>query len=208
MKSLLFIMLCGISAGAFSQRLTNYVSVGMGTSIEDNIEGCSDQNRMRYIGSMSMYYRLTDRISIGAEAIGSGRLTIFGNSSCDVTNPSDNSLKLGPSNQKAGTILMHGRMKLLNYKEMEPYFDMGVGINTYSYSDPIKDAGTVKKRSFVFSPEFGINMYKFQFACKLIVGAKTPSFSAMDPEKNRMVSLQSVKAQQVYLTIGYQLFKI
>ncbi|MGB8193700.1 MAG: hypothetical protein WCF67_17340 [Chitinophagaceae bacterium] len=208
MKSLIVIMLCSISAASFAQRLSNFVSAGMGTSMEDNIEGCTNQNRMRYIGSMSLYYRITDRISIGAEAIGSNRLSIFGNSSCDVTDPSDNSLKLGPSNMRAGTVLMHTRMKLLNYKEMEPYIDMGVGINTYYYSIPLNDAGTVQKRSFVYSPEVGISMYKFQFACKLIMGAKTPSYSAIDSESNRMVSLKSVRAQQVYLTIGYQLFKL
>jgi hypothetical protein len=60
----------------------------------------------------------------------------------------------------------------------------------------------------VFSPEFGINIYKFQFACKLIKGGKTPSFNGTDPSTGKAVSLQSVKADQVYLTIGYQLFRL
>jgi hypothetical protein len=66
----------------------------------------------------------------------------------------------------------------------------------------------VKKATFVLSPEIGVNMYKFQFACKLILGGKTPAFSGMDPERNKIVNLQSIKAQQVYLTIGYQFFRL
>ncbi|HYE55203.1 MAG TPA: hypothetical protein VD996_10180 [Chitinophagaceae bacterium] len=208
MKSIILLLLCGAAMTTQAQRLTNYVSFGLGTSIEKNIEGCSEQNRTRYIASMAMYYRLTDRFSIGGEAIASGKLGLFGNSSCNTTNATTNTLQLSPSNPTASTVLLHGKMMLISYKEMEPYIDMGVGINTYSYSDPVKDAGKVKKRSFVFAPEVGINMYKFQFACKMILGAKTPSFNGTDTENNRHVALESIKAQQVYLTIGYQLFKL
>ena len=85
---------------------------------------------------------------------------------------------------------------------------LGIGVNTYYYSDPVKDAGRLKKGTVVISPEFGIDIYKFQFACKVIVGGKTPSYNGTDPEQNRPVSLESIKAQQVYLTIGYQLFRL
>lgn len=207
MKSILLLVLSGIGITGYSQRLSNYVSAGLGTSLENNIEGCTQQNRSRYIGGMSVYYRLTDRFSIGAEAITSGRLDIFGKSSCDVTDPADNSLKLSPSNLKAGTVLLHGKITLFHYKEMEPYISMGMGINTYYYTEPVKGAGRLRKTSPVVSPEFGINMYKFQFACKLIMGGKTPSFSGVN-ENERAVTLQSTKPNQVYLTIGYQMFKL
>jgi len=207
MKPILLLLLSAVSIACYSQRLSNYASIGLGSSLEKNIEGCTDQNRTRFIASMGMYYKMTDRLSIGGEAIASGKFGLFGNSACNVNDPSTNTLKLSPSNLSSSTILLHGKLMLFSYKEMEPYIDMGVGINTYHYSDPIKDAGKIKQRSFVFSPEFGINMYKFQFACKLILGGKTPSFNGQDMENNRKVSLQSMKAQQVYLTIGYQLFK-
>ncbi len=207
MKSLLVLILSAISFSSFSQRLSGYAAVGLGTSIENNIPGCSEQNRSRFIGSMSLYYRVNGRISIGAEAIGSGALNLFSKSSCETTDPADNTLRLSPSNQKAGTSLLHAKLLLMSYKEMEPYIDMGIGFNTYYYSDPTKDAGRIKKSSFVMSPSIGIDIYKFQFACKLIIGGKTPSFSGMDTERNQKVSLQSIKAQQVYLTIGYQLFR-
>jgi hypothetical protein len=135
-------------------------------------------------------------------------LNVFGKSSCDVSDPTDGSLRLSPSNLKSGTVLLHGKLLLMSYKEMEPYIDMGIGLNTYRYADPVKDAGSIKKTSFVMAPELGINIYKFQFACKLIIGGKTPTFTGTDPEQNRKVTLQSIKAQQVYLTIGYQLFRI
>lgn len=210
MKStVLLIAAFAVCTGALSQRLTGYAALGLGTSLEPNIEGCSEQNRSRYIGSMSAYYRVNGRISIGAEALGSGPLNIFGKSSCDVNNPADNSLKLSPSNLKSGTMLLHAKMLLMSYKEMEPYIDLGVGFNTYRYEDPIEDAGRIRKKTFVLAPELGINIYKFQFACKVILGGKTPQFSGTDPEQqNRQVSLQSIKAQQVYLTIGYQLFRL
>lgn len=210
MKSIVLLLsVFAMSIPAFSQRLTTYVGLGLGTSLEKNIEGCSEQNRARYIGSVSAYYRVNGRISIGAEALGSGPFNVFGKSSCDVNDPGNNSLKLSPSNQKSGTVLLHGKLTLMSYKEMEPYIDMGVGFNTYRYADPVKDAGSIKKTTFVMAPELGINIYKFQFACKIILGGKTPQFSGTDPEQqNRVVTLQSIKAQQVYLTIGYQLFRL
>jgi hypothetical protein len=209
MKSIFLLLLCGISLGAFSQRLSAYGSLGFGSSIEKNIAGCDEQNRTRYIGGFGMYYRINGRISIGAEALGSGPLKIFNHGSCNVTDPSNNSLILSPSNLKAGTMIFRGRMLLLSYKEMEPFIGMGVGLNTYYYSDPVKDAGNIKKAAIVISPEFGIDIYKFQFSCKVIVGGKTPGYSGTDPEQqNRPVSLESIKAQQVYLTIGYQLFRL
>lgn len=210
MKSiLLLLVISAVATVACAQRLSGYASVGLGTSLENNIEGCSEQNRARFIGSMSAYFRVNGRISIGAEALGSGPLNVFGKSSCDVNDPNDNSLKLSPSNMRSSTALLHVKMLLMSYKEMEPYIDMGIGFNTYHYSDPIKDAGNIKKSRVVMAPEFGINIYKFQFACKVILGGKTPQFNSTDPEQqNRVVTLPSIKAQQVYLTIGYQLFKI
>ncbi len=207
MKIILLLLLSGISLGCFSQRLSSFVSVGLGTSIEQNIEGCSNQNRSRIVGSMSAYYRVTDRISIGAEAMGSGALNIFGRTACDIVDPTDNSLKLSHSNLNAGTVLLRSKFQLITYKEMEPYIGVGVGINTYTYPSPVKDVERAKKSSFVFSPEIGVNMYKFQFSCKLILGGKTPAFGKMDTERNQMVTMQSMKAEQVYLTIGYQLFR-
>ncbi|HYF33228.1 MAG TPA: hypothetical protein VD993_19015 [Chitinophagaceae bacterium] len=207
MKSILLLVFCGMSVTTFSQRLSGYAAFGMGSSIEDNIPGCSNQNRLRYIGSMTIYYRITGRYSFGAEAIGSGPLNLFNKSACDVTNP-DNSLTLSSSNQRAGTILLHNKMLLFSYKEMEPYIDFGVGINTFYYSEPDKGAGSLKKTSLVFSPEFGVDIYKFRFACKMIIGGKTPNFRGTDANENRPVRLESMKAQQVYLTIGYQLFRI
>jgi len=208
MKSILLLLLCGMSLGAFSQRLSAYGSIGFGSSIEKNIPGCDEQNRTRYVGTMGLYYRVNQRISIGAEALGSGPLNIFNHSSCDMTDPNNNALILSPSNLKSGTCLLRGKMLLLSYKEMEPYIGMGIGVNTYYYSDPVKDAGRLKKGTVVISPEFGIDIYKFQFACKVIVGGKTPGYNGTDPEQNRPVSLESIKAQQVYLTIGYQLFRL
>lgn len=208
MKSILLLIVSLVSINAFSQRLSGYASLGLGTSLEPNIEGCSEQNRARFIGSMSAYFRVNGRISIGAEALGSGPFNVFGKSACNVDDPGNNTVKLSPSNLKSGTVLLHGRMLLLSYKEMEPYIGMGVGFNTYRYSDPVKDAGSIKKTTFVMSPELGINIYKFQFACKVVLGGKTPKFSGIDPEQNKTVTLQSIKAQQVYLTIGYQIFRI
>lgn len=206
MKAIFFLFFCSLSATTFSQRLSGYAAIGMGSSIEDNIEGCSNQNRLRYIGSFTLYYRVTGRFTVGAEAIGSGPLNLFNKSSCNITNP-DNSLSLSPSNQRAGTILLHNKMLLFSYKEMEPYIDFGVGINTFYFSEPDKGAGNLKKTAFVFSPEFGIDIYKFRFACKVIVGGKTPRFTGTDADENRTVKLESMKPQQVYLTIGYQMFR-
>lgn len=206
MKSILLLLLTGISITGYSQRISTYISGGLGISLEDNIAGYSQQNRSRYIGSAGVYYRLTERFSVGAEAITSARLDIFGKSQASITDPSDNSIQLSPSNLKAGTILLVSKMVLFNYKEMEPYIGMGVGFNTYYYSEPVKGAGQLKKTSAVMSPEFGIKMYKFQFACKLIVGGKTPSYSGVN-ESEQVVTLQRTKPNQLYLAIGYQLFK-
>lgn len=206
MKSLFILLLICTCTSTYSQRISTFFSAGLGTSLEDNIEGCSKQNRSRYIGSGILYFRVNDRFSIGAEAITSGRLDIFGKSGCDIINP-DNSLQLSPSNLKSGTVLLHGKFNLFQYKEMEPYISIGTGVNTYYYSEPVKGAAKLKKVSPVISPEIGINMYKFQFACKLIIGGKTPSFNGID-ENDRVVTLQSTKPNQLYLTIGYQLFKL
>jgi hypothetical protein len=208
MKPILFLLLSCMSASTFSQRLSGYASLGLGSSIEDNIAGFNSQNRTRFIGSMAFYFRVNGRLSIGAEATGSGPLNILGQSDRAITDPSDNSLVLSPSNLKASGILLRNKVLLFSYKDWEPYIDIGVGINTYYYSDPVKDAVTIKKSSFVLSPEFGVNIHKFQFAVKMISSAKTPRFSGTEPEGSKAVSLQSIKAQQVYLTIGYQLFRL
>jgi hypothetical protein len=208
MKLIVLLLLSGLSFTAYSQRLSGYAAMGFGSSIEKNIAGCDEQNRSRYLGSMSVYYRVNGRVSIGAEAIGTGPLNIFNHSTCETTDPATNTLRLSPSNLKGGAMLLKGKLLLLSYKEMEPYIGMGIGLNTYYYSDPVKEAGRIKKQTVVMSPEFGIDIYKFQFPCKVILGGKTPGYHGTDPEKNRPVSLESIKAQQVYLTIGYQLFRL
>lgn len=208
MKSVLLPALLFAAASASSQRLSGYVALGMGSSIEDNNTAYSSANTIRYTGSMTVYYRVNGRLSIGAEAIGSGPLNVFGSASREAANPSDNSILLNPSNLKAGTVLVRNKIVLFSYKEWEPYIDMGIGLNTYYYKDPVQDAGTIKRSSFVFSPGFGVNIQKFQFAVKLISAGKTPSFSGSEPESGKPVTLQSVKAQQLYLTIGYQLFRL
>lgn len=208
MKSILLLIFSGVSLSCFSQRLSGYAAVGMGTSLEDNIAGCSNQNRSRFIGSMTLYYRVAERLSIGAEANGSGAFNIFNRSSCSVDDAGENTLRLSPSNLKAGSILLRNKILLFSYKEMEPYIDLGVGLNTFYYSEPVKDAGSIKKTRLVFSPEFGMNIYKFQFACKFIMGGKTPAFNGIDPETGKMVTLESMKADQWYITIGYQLFRL
>jgi hypothetical protein len=206
MKCILLLLLTGISITGSSQRISAYISGGLGTSLEDNIAGYTQQNRSRYIGSAGVYYRLTERFSTGAEAITSNRLNMFGKSAGSITNPSDNSIQLSPSNLKAGAVLLVGKMVLFNYKEMEPYIGMGVGFNTYYYPEPVTGAGQLKKTSAVMSPEFGIRMYKFQFACKMIMGGKTPSYNGVN-EHEQAVTLQRTSPNQLYLTIGYQIFR-
>jgi hypothetical protein len=208
MKSLLLLVFTGISLSGFSQRFSGYAAVGLGSSLENNIQGITTQNRSRFIGSMTLYCRVTERLSIGAEANGSGSFNVFTRSSANVDDAEGNTVQLSPSNLKAGSILLRNKILLFSWREIEPYIDVGLGLNTFYYSDPVADMGTIKKTRFVFSPEFGINIYKFQFACKLIKGGKTPSFHGTDPSTGKTVSLQSVKADQVYLTIGYQLFRL
>ena len=208
MKSLLLFIFTGISLSSFSQRFTAYAAVGLGSSLEDNIQGITTQNRSRFIGSMSLYCKVTERLSIGAEANGSGAFNVFNQPSANVGDGEGNAIQLSPSNLKAGSILLRNKIFLFSWREVEPYIDIGFGLNTFYYDDPVQHAGTIKKTRFVFSPEFGINIYKFQFACKYIKGGKSPSFTGTDPETNQMITLQSVKADQVYLTIGYQLFRL
>ena len=208
MKTALLLLLSAASLTASAQRLSGYAALGLGSSVEKNITGCDEQNRSRYIGSTSIYWRVNQRISIGAEALGSGAFNVFKKAECNMTDGTTNTLYLSPSNLKSSTALLRMKMLLLSYKEMEPYIGMGIGMNTYYYSDPVKDAGRIKKKTVVLSPEVGIDIYKFQFACKVIIGGKTPGYNGTDPEQNRPVSLESIRAQQVYLTIGYQLFRL
>ena len=208
MKSLLLLVFTGMSLSGFSQRFSGYAAVGLGSSLENNIQGITTQNRSRFIGSMTLYCRVTERLSIGAEANGSGAFNVFNQSSSNMDDAEGNTIQLSPSNLKAGSILLRNKILLFSWREIEPYIDVGLGLNTFYYSDPVANMGTIKKTRFVFSPEFGINIYKFQFACKLIKGGKTPSFNGTDPSTGKTVSLQSVKADQVYLTIGYQLFRL
>ena len=182
--------------------------MGLGSSLEDNIQGVTTQNRSRFIGSMTLYCRATERLSIGAEANASGAFNVFNRSSSNIDDGEGNFIQLTPSNLKAGSILLRNKILLFSWREIEPFIDIGFGLNTFYYSDPVQNMGTIKKTRFVFSPEFGINIYKFQFACKLIKGGKTPSFTGTDPETGKTVTLQSIKADQVYLTIGYQLFRL
>ena len=208
MKSLLLLIFAAITLSGFGQRFSGYAAVGLGSSLEDNIPGITTQNRSRFIGSMSLYCKVTERLSIGAEANGSGAFNVFNRSSSNIGDGENNSIQLSPSNLKAGSILLRNKIQLFSFREIEPYIDIGFGLNTFFYDDPVQNGGTIKKTRFVFSPEFGINIYKFQFACKLIRGGKTPSFTGTDPETNKTITLQSVKANQVYLTIGYQLFRL
>lgn len=202
------LLLCSIiSVSCFCQRIAGYAAAGMGTSLENNIPGIDNQNRSRFIGSMTIYYRVNERLSIGAEANASGALNIFNRTSKSSENTEENSILLSPSNLRGGSILLRNKVMLFSWKEVEPYIDLGVGLNTFYYSDPVENAGIIKKTRFVFSPEFGINIAKFQFACKLIKGGKTPAFTGIEPGTNKTVTLQSIKADQVYLTIGYQLFR-
>ncbi|HEX6180348.1 MAG TPA: hypothetical protein VFZ47_03835 [Chitinophagaceae bacterium] len=208
MKSLLLLIFTGMSISGFGQRFSGYAAVGLGSSLEDNIQGITTQNRSRFIGSMTLYCRATERLSIGAEANASGGFNLFNRSSSTIDDGEGNTLQLTPSNLKAGSILLRNKILLFSWREIEPFIDLGFGLNTFYYSDPVQNIGTIKKTRFVFSPEFGINIYKFQFACKLIKGGKTPSFTGTDPATGKTVTLQSVKADQVYLTIGYQLFRL
>jgi hypothetical protein len=61
----------------------------------------------------------------------------------------------------------------------------------------------------VLSPEAGIQVSKFNFSLKFILGSKTPAFSGIDPNSNNQkVTIQSIKVQQYYFTASYRLFQL
>jgi hypothetical protein len=91
--------------------------------------------------------------------------------------------------------------------KFKPYVDLGIGITNYFTGSVTVDQSRVRETSFAVSPEIGVQLSRFNFACVMVFGGNTPAFEGFDSFSNMNVSLSSIKSQQLYVTVGYRIFK-
>jgi hypothetical protein len=93
-------------------------------------------------------------------------------------------------------------------KKINPYVDLGAGFTFFSKNINIGNITKAKNSSFIISPEAGISVSRFQFACKFILLGTTANKTGVDvSSNNQKLLLESIKAQQVFLTASYKIFQ-
>jgi len=205
----LTILLLLISTTCFSQKkFTTHVGLGMGGVLENKneIPNCTSKTSIRAIAFISQYYKVNDKISIGLQALTSGDL--IGTGKCEQYNATTNTRTVSSNSMTANSILLRGRYFLSHGTIIKPYFDIGVGTTSYTYGSITAEQGSISKTSLAFSTEIGLEIAdKLNIAYVGIFGGKTPSFTGFDSFSNENKVLQSIRSQQMYLTVGYRLFQ-
>jgi opacity protein-like surface antigen len=207
MKTLTILLLL-ISTTCYSQKkFTTYVGLGTGGVIENkkHIPGCTFKGALRIAGFVSQYYKVNDKISIGLQALTSGDL--IGVGKCSEYNVATNTRTVSSNSMSANSLLLRGRYFIGNSNIVKAYLDLGVGTTTYTYGSITVEQGSISKSSFALSSEIGVEIaQKLNIACVGIFGGKTPFFTGFDSFSMENKVLQSIKSQQIYLTVGYRLF--
>lgn len=198
-----------LATAAFSQHFSIEAGAGLGGNLEKKFPDCNKKDKGRLAGYLGISYAIGEHYSIGLEGIASGRLfsLLGGAAACNGEDASTNTILLNNNNQRATTLLLRNKYSFSSTNSTRPYLAVGIGVNRFTRNVNADDAAKVHERSLVVSPEFGIETGRFIFACKLILGGKTASFSGFDSFSNQYYRLASTTAQQLYLTAGYQLFR-
>jgi len=208
MKTLTILLLL-ISTTCFSQkRFTTYVGLGTGGVIENKnlIPGCTFKGTPRIAGFVSQYYKVNDEISIGLQILTSGDL--IGVGKCSEYDVATNTRTVSSNSMSANSFLLRGRYFISNSNIAKAYLDIGIGTTSYTNGYITAEQGSISKSSFALSSEIGVEIaQKLNIACVGIFGGKTPSFTGFDTFSMENKVLQSIKSQQIYLTVGYRLFQ-
>lgn len=207
-KTLIFLLL--LNSTSFAQKFSTYIGLGLGGNFEQRFPDCPKKDRGRIAGYIGQYYAINDNFSIGLQAIFSGRFlsSVGGDGGpCSYYIDSSNTNVLSYNNLNASSYLVRGRYLFTTENKCKPYVDLGIGITNYFTGSVTVDQSRVRETSFAISPEIGVQLSRFNFACVMVFGGKTPAFEGFDSFSNMNVSLSSIKSQQLYVMVGYRLFK-
>lgn len=203
------VLLLLVSTTCYSQKkFTTHVGLGMGGVLENKnqIPNCTSKTSLRVAGFISQYYKVNDKISIGLQVLSGGDL--IGTGKCSQYIATTNTRIVSSNSMSASSFLLRGRYFLSNTTFIKPYFDLGIGTTSYSYGSITAEKGSISRSSFALSSEIGVEIAeKLNIALVGIFGGKTPSFNGFDSFSNENKVLQSIKSQQMYLTVGYRLFR-
>jgi hypothetical protein len=194
---------------ANAQKFQTYVGGGLGGNFEDKFPHCARRDNGRLMLFVRQYYRINDLFSLGAEAFSLNRLGSFlgGIPVCNYDDPVTNTIEMNNNNLPGGGFLLRGRWTPKTKGSWQPFVDIGVGVLSISNNIFFRGIDRVEKNSFVFCPEIGGTYSRFTFAATILLGGKTPQFNGKDVNTNRTMILESISSQQLYLTLGFLLFR-
>ena len=209
MKTFLLLSLLFIYQLCSSQTFITKIGLGLGGVFEQKFPGCTQKDNGKIMASFSQFYTPGKKYSLGLQAIASGRLfsILGGIAPCQTFDNASNKTVIGFNNLDANSLLIRNRFTFLKKTKVGFYGDLGVGLTTYKYNRITREQGKVSKTNFAVSPQIGFTVSRFDFACMMIFGGRTPSFEGYDSFSARNVSLSSIRSQQLYLMLGFDLFK-
>lgn len=183
--------------------------MGLGGNYEERFSYCDRKDRGRINAYITQYYQIHTSYSIGIEAQTSGRIfsIIGGSPVCDGYNDASNTRYLNQNNLNASSFFIRNRYIFARQEELRLYVDLGLGINTFFTNNPTAGISRLGKSTLALSPEVGLQLSRFQLSCKFILGGKTPGFNGFVAAQNENVVMKSIPVQQLYLSLGFNLFR-
>lgn len=210
MKSFLLAVLLFVFMKGISQNYTTKIGLGIGGKFEKSFPGCSEKSTGgRIMASLSQYYAPSKKYSIGLQAITSGKLfSIIGGlaGGCEIYDDVNDKIIIGYNNLNASSYFLRNRYKIKEANNTF-YADLGLGITNYYYGAITEENGRASKISFAISPQIGFQFSRLDLGCLLILGGRTPEYEGYNNSRQKHVSLTSIKSQQLYITMSYDVVR-
>lgn|GEM_PF-5156736 len=209
MKLLLFtlgVLIFSICTG--QKRFSTNLGFGFGGAIEKEFIKAPGKGSGRITVFIAQKYMVSDNFSLSLELLTSGNMggLLGGSGTFDYEDTSTNTIFINNTNLNANSMFLKAYSSFPSDKKIKFFIAFGLGLITYNYNINAGDTKKVKKSSLGISPEIGISIAKYQFACKAFIGGTTPSFTGSDAFSNLNLKLESVPSQQILFTMSFPVF--
>lgn len=204
MRYLFVLILSCFTTGVFAQQFTFQLAPGFGTVIGSSVD---DSRSGRVSFSMSGYYAINDRFSVGPEIIWTGRIqSPF--SLLSTIDPVTGIQALEPASNNSSSKFLKFNYFSASQDNFRLFASVGVGMNTFKFKVGGPDGPEVlaKQNNFAFSPEVGAQLTRnLVISMRYIYGGDTPRFNGQDPNNESVeYSLESVTLNPILFSLKYQ----
>lgn len=200
----LLMLFFGILLKGQAQKFSTYVGGGLGSTFSKKFEGCESNSPGRFAFYLAEHLKLSNRLSIGLAFYTADKLSglLGGANPCSEKKDMVRGVTvLNNYNLPSSSLLLKGHYSPLD----DLYLGLVSGLTFHNYT--VNNEQQRNTTSFVFGPEIGLNVSRFQFSGVFIVGANTPDFKGFDSFSNRNVELNSISTNQLLFTAAYRLFQ-